>query len=69
MFDAFIDAIKGFIPKLIGLIVAMLIARLIYELVINESGFQVMGLVHTLAITVAASLLTLLTVAALDSAK
>ena len=69
MFDGLIDAVKNFLPKLLGLVVALLIARLIYELVINPSGFNAMGLVETLATTVAASLLTVLTVAALDNAK
>lgn len=69
MFDGLIDAVKNFIPKLIGLVVTLLIARLIYELVINEKGFQVTGLVDTLATTVAASVLTLLVVASLDNAK
>ncbi len=69
MFDGLIDAVKNFIPKLIGLIVTLLIARLIYELVINENGFQLTGLVDTLATTVAASVLTLLVVASLDNAK
>lgn len=67
MFDGIINAFKAFIPKWIGLIVAMLVARLIYEAVINEQGFQAMGLVETLATTVVASLFTVLTVAALDS--
>ncbi len=68
MFDGLIDAVKDFIPKLIALVVALLVAQLIYSLVV-DGGFDINALVHILAVTVAASLLTVLTVASLDNAK
>lgn len=66
MFDGIINALKAFLPKGIGLVIALLIARLIYDLV-GGNGIDINGLIHMLAVTVAASLLTVVTVAALDS--
>lgn len=71
MMDNYIEAVKGFIPKLLALIVAFVIARLIYELAgpamgINPEPDVVGGVIKAIAGTVSASLLTLLAVTALD---
>lgn len=66
--DVYTAAIRDFVPKLLALIVALLLTRLIYELVINTAGFQAYGLVETLAVTVAAGLLTHLTMTSLRNA-
>lgn len=71
MFDNYIGAIKGFVPKLIALVATFIVARLIYELAgpmmgINDNPDLVGGLIESLAVAVAASLLTVLVVTALD---
>lgn len=66
MHEKYISALKGFIPKLIALAAAFVIGTLIYQLVPNEAGFDPMRLVHAAATAVAAGVLTVLVVTALD---
>jgi len=66
MFDGILNALKSFLPKWVGLAIALLIARLIYDLV-GGNGINFGALLHMLAVTAAASLLTVLFFAALDS--
>ena len=69
MFDGIINAVKDFVPKFIGLLIAWIISTLIYLFFIREGGFETAALIHSIATLVAASLLTVLTLAALDNAK
>lgn len=66
MHEKYISALKGFVPKLTALAAAFVVARLVYMLIPNGYGFDVMGLVHVAATAVAAGVLTLLVVTALD---
>lgn len=71
MLNSYIDAIKGFVPKLIALVATYVVARLIYELIgpmmgINDNPDIVNGVIESIAVAVAASLLTVLVVTALD---
>lgn len=66
MHEKYISAVKDFIPKLIALTAVFVISRLVYMLIPNDYGFDVMGLVHGAATAVAAGVLTVLVVTALD---
>lgn len=66
MHEKYINAVKGFVPKLIALAAVFVVARLVYQLIPNEYGFDVMALVHGGATAVAAGVLTVLVVTALD---
>lgn len=74
MFDKYVNAIKDFIPSLISLLAVFVVARLIYELGgpalgINESPDVIGGVIHSIAVVAASSLLTVLAVTAIDSGK
>lgn len=74
MLDKYINALKGFVPSLISITAAFVIARLIYELAgpalgINDSPDVVGGVILAVGTAVAASLLTVLVVTAIDSGK
>lgn len=74
MFDKYVNAIKDFIPSLISLLAVFVVSRLIYELAgpalgINESPDIVGGVIRTIAVVAASSLLTVLAVTAIDSGK
>lgn len=66
MHEKYISAVKDFIPKLIALTAVFVVARLVYMLIPNEYGFDVILLVQQAATAVAAGVLTLLVVTALD---
>jgi hypothetical protein len=67
--ETIINGLKSFIPAFIAIVVASLISRLIYEVGLNEDGFQVSGVLRTLSTSMAASLLTVLTMSCLRKAK
>ncbi len=67
--ETIVNGLKSFIPAFIAIVVASLIARLIYEVGLNEEGFQVSGLLNTLSTSMAASLLTVLAMSCLRKAK
>ena len=68
-FEALVNGLKSFIPSFIALLVSMLIARSIYELFMNDDGFQIMGLVDALSAVAATSVLTVLVMTCLRQAK
>ena len=67
--ETIVNGLKSFIPAFIAIVVASLIARVIYESGFNEDGFQVSGLLSTLSTSMAASLLTVLAMSCLRKAK
>ncbi len=67
--ETIVNGLKSFIPAFIAIVVASLIARVIYEVGLNEEGFQVSGVLNTLSTTLAASVLTVLTMSCLRKAK
>ncbi len=74
MIDNYVNAIKNFIPSLISLLAVFVISRLIYELGgpalgINDSPDIVGGVIKTIAVVAASSLLTVLAITAIKSGK
>ena len=74
MIDKYVNAIKNFIPGLISLVVVFVVARLIFQLAGPALGLEpqlslVDGVINTIAVVVASSLLTVLVVTAIDSGK
>jgi hypothetical protein len=74
MVDKYVNAIKNFIPSLISLLAVFIVSRLIYELGgpamgINDSPDVIGGVIKTIAVVAASSLLTVLAVTAIDSGK
>ncbi len=61
--EVVIGAITGSIPHIISVGATYVVARIIYEAVINATGFDHMGLVHSLAIVAASGVLISITVA------
>ena len=61
-----VNGLKSFIPAFIAIVVAALISRLIYEVGVNEEGFQVSGVLRTLSTSPAAIVLTVLTMSAFE---
>ena len=68
LISTLMGSITSFIPNLIALTVAVLVSRAIYEGVINEAGFQAMGLVESLSTLLASALLIALTMGCLKKA-
>jgi hypothetical protein len=68
-FEGLINGLKAFIPAFIALLVAALVSRTIYEAMINEDGFRVMGYVDTLSTIAAVSVLTVLAMTCLRQSK
>jgi hypothetical protein len=67
--ETIVNGLKSFIPAFIAIVVAALISRLIYEVGVNEEGFQVSGVLRTLSTVPAASVLTVVTMSCLKKAK
>ena len=67
--ETIINGLKSFIPAFIAIVVAALISRVIYEAGFNEDGFQVSGMLSSLSSSMAASVLTVLTMSCLRKAK
>ena len=67
--ETIINGLKSFIPAFIAILVAALVSRAIYEVGFNDEGFHVSGLLNTLGITTAASVLIVLVMSCLQKAK
>jgi hypothetical protein len=68
-FEGIINGLKSFIPAFVALLVAALVSRTIYEAMINDEGFQVMGYLDTLSAISAVSVLTVLAMTCLRQSK
>jgi hypothetical protein len=67
--ETIINGLKSFIPAFIAIVVAALISRAIYEAGFNEDGFQASGMLSALSTSMAASVLTVVTMSCLRKAK
>lgn len=67
--ETILNGLKSFIPAFIAILVAALVSRVIYEVGVNDDGFQVSGLLRTLSTTTAASVLIVLVMSCLRKAK
>lgn len=59
------SSITGFVSKFIGLLVALVIGRGIYEGLLNPAGYSGQGMLETVAVVFASGILVILTVACL----
>ena len=66
MLDQFIESVKNFLPNLVWIALAALVASVIGSLV--DGGFNVDVIINAVATGVAAAFLTSLVVSALDNA-
>jgi hypothetical protein len=67
--QSILNGVKAFIPAFIAMIVAGLVTRTIYEALINEEGFQVMGYVDTISTISAVSVVIVLAMTCLKQAR
>jgi len=69
--DVIVGAVKDAVPTMIALGAAWIVSTLLYQFVMpaQSGGFDVMGLVHSVAVVVAATVMTALTAASLRNAQ
>lgn len=63
--SALSGSITGFIPKFIGLIIAVIVGSGLFNGLVAEGGFEAMALVHDVGVLFASGILIILTVACL----
>ena len=63
--SALTGSITGFIPKFIGLTIAVIVGSALYNGLVAEGGFEAMAIVHDIGTLFASGILIILTVACL----